>query len=225
MPDTTKKQQTENVENADIKMPPAGILRFRKQLIMLVHLAVFSVSLFGAFLLANNMQLRREWLIEQYPRILIGFLVIKLIVFGLFKQYQGWWRFVGISDLLSILKASLASTLLIVIAWFAVLQIDQIRRALPQITQIGQGIFIADMFATVLLLGGLRMLVRLYHEEFRAVSTGRLKRFLIIGAGNAGEALLRELHRSTEEEYDVVGFVDDDLAKHGVSILGIPVLC
>jgi FlaA1/EpsC-like NDP-sugar epimerase len=68
------------------------------------------------------------------------------------------------------------------------------------------------------------MAVRLYHEEFRTEQAAKLKRFLIIGAGNAGEALLRELHRMPVEQYDVIGFVDDDPAKHGVSIHGIPVL-
>jgi FlaA1/EpsC-like NDP-sugar epimerase len=80
------------------------------------------------------------------------------------------------------------------------------------------------MFATVLLLGGLRMLIRLYHEEFRTVESGRLKRFLIVGAGNAGEALLREIHRMPVGEYDVVGFIDDDPAKQGTNIHGIPIL-
>jgi FlaA1/EpsC-like NDP-sugar epimerase len=80
------------------------------------------------------------------------------------------------------------------------------------------------MFAAILLLGGFRMAIRLYHEEFRTVEGGRLKRFLIIGAGNTGESLLREMHRMTVSQYEVVGFIDDDPAKKGTSIHGIPVL-
>jgi FlaA1/EpsC-like NDP-sugar epimerase len=68
------------------------------------------------------------------------------------------------------------------------------------------------------------MAIRLYYEEFRAVEGGRLKKFLIIGAGNAGEALLREIHRMRTSEYDVVGFIDDDTLKHGINIHGIPLL-
>jgi len=82
----------------------------------------------------------------------------------------------------------------------------------------------ADMFATFLLLAGLRMLIRLYHEEFRTIEGGRLKRFLIVGAGNAGEALLREIHRMAVAQYDVIGFIDDDPVKQGLNIHGIPVL-
>jgi FlaA1/EpsC-like NDP-sugar epimerase len=68
------------------------------------------------------------------------------------------------------------------------------------------------------------MAVRLYHEEFRTEQGGKLKKFLIVGAGNAGEALLREIHRMQIEQYDVVGFIDDDLAKQGMNIHGIAVL-
>ncbi|GAG14185.1 unnamed protein product, partial [marine sediment metagenome] len=82
----------------------------------------------------------------------------------------------------------------------------------------------ADMFATVLMLGGLRILIRLYYEEFRTAEAGRLKRFLIVGAGNAGEALLREIHRMPVAQYEVVGFIDDDPVKKGINIHGIPVL-
>jgi FlaA1/EpsC-like NDP-sugar epimerase len=47
---------------------------------------------------------------------------------------------------------------------------------------------------------------------------------LIVGAGNTGEALLREIHRMPVAEYEVIGFIDDDHAKRGINIHGIPVL-
>lgn len=203
---------------------PAGLLRFRKQIIMLVHIAAFALSLMMAFLLVSNMQFQQEWLVIQYPRLLVFFVIIKLIVFGYFRQYQGWWRFVSISDILSIVKASLVSALILVILWFALLMSEPIRMILREVTTISQAIFILDMFATIVLLGGLRMAVRLYHEEFLTEPGGKLKRFLIVGAGNAGEALLRELHRMPVGQYDVIGFIDDDPAKQDMSIHGIPVL-
>ena len=206
------------------KMPLAGVLHFRKPLIVIAHIAVFAISLMMAFLLANNMQFRSAWLLYQYPKLLLWFIFIKLVVFGFSKQYQGWWRFVSISDLLSILKASLLSTLVIVVLWFAMMRSKSVRKYFSEITKVGQAVFLLDMFATVVLLGGLRMAVRLYYEEFNAIEGGRLKRFLIIGAGNAGEALLREIHRMKIAQYDVIGFIDDDTAKQGMNIHGIPVL-
>jgi FlaA1/EpsC-like NDP-sugar epimerase len=202
------------------------LLTFRKPMIVLAHIAAFAASLMGSFLVASNMQFRREWLVEQYPFLLLLSLAIKLPVFGLFKQYRGWWQYVGISDLLGILRASLVSTLIIVAIWFAViLQIPAVRRSLaPGIPAISQGVFMADLFGTILLPAGLRMIIRLYHEEFRTTEGGRLQRFLIVGAGNAGEALLRETLRMPIVQYDVVGFIDDDPVKQGIQIHGIPVL-
>jgi FlaA1/EpsC-like NDP-sugar epimerase len=171
------------------------------------------------------MRFERPGWVDIYPTLLLFFLIIKLVVFWFFKQYKGWWRYVGISDLREIFRASLISTFVIVSSWFILGSIDAVRINLPSdIKRPAEGVCIADMFATILILGGFRILIRLYFEEFRTAEAGRLKRFLIVGAGNAGEALLREIHRMTVAEYEVVGFIDDDLNKKGTNIHGIPIL-
>lgn len=225
MPESTANTQTQNQSSSEITTPLGRLLRFRRPLIILAHIAVFAASLMFSFLLAYNMRFTRNWFLNQYPYLLFFFIVIKLIVFSLFGQHRGWWRYVGISDLLGILRASLVSTLIIVIFWYVgFMSTTSIRQKFPNITEVPQGVFLADMFATVLLLAGLRMLIRLYYEEFRTADSGRLKRFLIVGAGNTGESLLREIHRMSVTEYEVIGFIDDDPAKQGINIHGIPVL-
>lgn len=212
-------------DDTSVPVPLTSLLRYRRLLILAAHLAVFAVSLMLAFLVAHNMRFTQEWLFEQYPSVLALVLLVKVPVFWLFRQYRGWWRYVGIFDLLGILRASLTSTVVIMLVWsLGVLNIDFIRRSLSAVANVSQGVFIADLFATILLLAGLRMMVRLYYEEFRTVESGRLKRFLIVGAGNAGEALLREIHRMPVAQYEVVGFVDDDPLKKGTNIHGISVL-
>jgi FlaA1/EpsC-like NDP-sugar epimerase len=186
---------------------------------------VFAGSLMLSFLVTSNMQFNAKWLVGQYPVLLVFFGAVKIVIFGLFKQYRGWWRYVGISDLTGIIRASLVSTLIIVTLWYLSLQIDPVRKTLPAaIWEVGQGVFMADLFGTIFLLAGLRMVIRLYYEEFRTVEAGRLKRFLIVGAGNTGESLLREIHRMQVAEYEVVGFIDDDPSKQGIRIHDIPVL-
>ena len=225
--------QNEHQNLSELSPPPPASLRFRKPLIILAHLIAFAASLMFSFLVANDMDftpndklLVESWLVTQYPVLLTFFVFVKLIIFSLFKQYRGWWRYVGISDLLGILKASLVSTIIIVVLWYTLaFNVGPIRRSLGDLhVEVRQGVFTADLFATVLILGGLRMIIRLYYEEFRTVEGGRMKRFLIIGAGNAGEALLREIHRMHVAQYEVVGFVDDDPAKQGIYIHGLPVL-
>ena len=233
MPDSNTNTQPTN--NSNLKSvtgrnapgfspPPAALLRYRKILIILAHIVAFAFSLLLSFLMANNMRFTRRWLVEQYPLLLLLFLIVKPVVFALFKQYRGWWRYVGISDLIGIAAASLVSTFVILGLWFTMLNTPSLRRAFTNLTEVGQGVFMADMFGTVLLLAGLRMVIRLYYEEFRTVEGSRLKRFLIVGAGDAGEALLREIHRMPVAQYDVIGFIDDDAVKQGTNIHGIPVL-
>jgi len=50
------------------------------------------------------------------------------------------------------------------------------------------------------------------------------KRLLIIGAGNGGEKIYREIHNNDRLQYTVIGFLDDDLTKVGRKIHGVPVL-
>jgi FlaA1/EpsC-like NDP-sugar epimerase len=219
-----KPDKNNDANQKDSQSPPNLVLRFRRPLIVLAHIAVFAVSLFLSFLVASNMQLNAEWLVGQYPTMLVFVLVTKTLIFGLFKQYRGWWRYVGISDLTGIVRASLVSTMLLFGSWVAGLYIDPVRKGIPNVFDISQAVFVVDMFCTVLLLAGLRMAIRLYYEEFRTIETGKLKRFLIVGAGNTGESLLREIHRMPVAEYEVIGFIDDDPAKQGIHIHDIPVL-
>jgi FlaA1/EpsC-like NDP-sugar epimerase len=223
-PDNSGETRSSDKNNAPSALAADLLVRFRKPLIILAHILVFAASLMLSFLLTSNMQLRREWLFKQFPLLLMFIVPLKLIIFTFFKQYQGWWRYVGISDLIGIVRASLISTIVIVALWFGMMNADIIRRSLYPLAAVAQGVFMLDLFCTIMLLGGLRMVVRMYHEEFLSEAGSGIKRLLIIGAGDAGEALLREIMRMKVEQYEVVGFIDDDLAKQGISIHGINVI-
>jgi FlaA1/EpsC-like NDP-sugar epimerase len=129
MPDSnTNTQLKRKVQKPSELTPiPALLLRYRKLLIILAHIVVFAASPFLSFLLIHNMQIRRSWL-QIYPPLLLFVLIIKLPVFALFKQYRGWWRYVGISDLTGIMRASLVSTFIIVALWFVMGYIEPIYR-------------------------------------------------------------------------------------------------
>jgi len=85
-------------------------------------------------------------------------------------------------------------------------------------------VILLDWVGTIALVAGSRIAVRLYHEEMRPISAGGLTRLLVLGAGNAGEAIVRELRKTPVERYEIVGFLDDAPGKQDARIHGIPVL-
>ena len=216
----SNKQQDEKI----FSTPASGLLRYRRLMIVAAHLLVWALALLLSFLFTNSMQVKAAWLFQQYPYFLVYFISVKLVIFGIFKQYRGWWRYVGIADLIALSSSSFVSTLTITIFWYSAVNMHAMSNIINQIPLFDESIFILDLFLTIMLLGALRMSVRLYHEEFRTQKGKSIKKLLIVGAGNAGEALLREIHRMQVEEYNVVGFIDDDITKKGILIHGISVL-
>ena len=208
-----------------------GILDFaaRHRLIfnLIVHGILFSISLLVAYLLwseASDPKNRFSPLMfGKFIHALPWFLAGKLLIFWRSKLFRGWWQYASLRDVVNIL---LASWLFLLGAYVAVLLFNKLPEALERqpLFMHSNGILVLDFLSTVFLVSAARMGVRLYHEEMRPISAEGLRRVLVIGAGNAAETLLREIHRMKEERYRVVGLVDDDPKKEGVTIHGIPVL-
>jgi len=211
---------------------PAVALRYRRAMIAGVHIVLFALSLVIAFALAYNFRVQDDWPTKMFLPMLPVVLVIKLVVFGRFGLYHGWWCYVSLQDLIRITFATHVSLFFFICAFFSVGYVGenispQLARYVMRIVdfeRFRQVIFALDWGCTIALVSGVRLAVRLYHEEFRQLPGGRLTRLLIVGAGNAGELALREIHRMPVQQYDVIGLLDDDPTKLGVTILGYKVL-
>lgn len=172
---------------------------------------------------------RNVW--SAFDELLVFIVIVKLLVFGYFRLYTGWWQYVSVQDLVETFKASHISTAIILIGvyvtnalWgYGVLTPDAASPG-EKLIPVPDTVLIIDWAATIALVGGMRFLVRIVREGSRPVSPAGLTRVLIVGAGNAGEGVLRELYRLPVERYHVVGFVDDDPRKRGIRIHGVPVL-
>ena len=150
----------------------------------------------------------------------------KLLVFFNFKLYKGMWRYTSISDLINLIKATFVSSTIIILAILYFHRFEGYPRS----------VFIIDAFLTLFFIGGIRLFIRLFHQTPTSdlTSMGRfsffqntregLKRLFIIGAGDAGEKILREFQSNPRLKYNVIGFVDDNSKKHGMQIHGVPVL-
>jgi FlaA1/EpsC-like NDP-sugar epimerase len=156
-----------------------------------------------------------------------------MVIFGWRKLFRGGWQYASIRDVSNILIASW----LFVLVMFSLLSLfywipDALgKQEFPffgpifgNFSQGGKGVLVLDFMATVFLVSAARLGFRIYREEMRPVSAEGMRRVLIVGAGNAAEAIIREIHRMKVERYRVIGLVDDDPAKSSIIIHGIPVL-
>lgn len=127
-------------------------------------------------------------------------------------MYRGLWRFASLPDLFRIIKACIISTAVLFLANHVWLNHFVLTNSS----------FPLFCFLLIGLLSGTRLTYRWFKDNRKFFSTG--KKVLIIGAGNAGESLLREMKRQSNEGFFPVGLIDDDPAKLGIEIQGVRVL-
>jgi FlaA1/EpsC-like NDP-sugar epimerase len=165
--------------------------------------------------------------ITRLVPILVG---TKIVVFYMFDLYKGMWRYTSINDLLDIIKASGISTLLVVMVVAFTHGLAGFARAA----------FVIDWVLTVFLIAGYRLGIRLYFWlgprdrlssfrlltpfKFRKGERSGARKLLILGAGDCGEKIYREIEDNASLRYEVVGFLDDDLTKVGRLLHGVPIL-
>ena len=139
-------------------------------------------------------------------------LVAQGLVFWRVGLYRGIWRFASVPDFLNILKACLFGLVAISVGLFLYNRMDQVSRT----------VLLLYPFVLTALLGLPRLLYRVWkdHQLGRSGQSGL--RVLILGAGQAGEALVRDLRRAGA--YTPVGFLDDAASLHGSQLQGLPVL-
>jgi FlaA1/EpsC-like NDP-sugar epimerase len=200
---------------------------YRDQISFVAHALIFAISLFASFGLAYNFHGFVSWFGGIFPRLLLLTLPVKVIVFALMRQFRGSWRYVSLRDLLSIAVASQVSSFIIVLAYFLIENIVNSATGKfyfdPNLG-LRQSVFLIDWAATIALVSGMRVIVRAYYDFVRGSNSEGGTRVLIVGAGDVGENLVRELLRRPELGYEVLGFVDDDVSRLGHRIHGTEVI-
>ena len=127
--------------------------------------------------------------------------------------YKGLWRFASLPDLWNILRAGLLGALGIAVALFLYNRLATVPRA----------VLVIYPALLVVLLGVPRLLYRYWKDSRFDLTRGvPAKRVLVLGAGRAGETLIRELTR--ENRYRPVGILDDNTQLRGAKLHGVPVL-
>lgn len=170
--------------------------------------------------------------LRQFLLVLPYMVLLRIGLLAAFGVYRLVWRYISLRDLPRIVQAVLTGTALALLARFTVA---------PAFSAFG--ITLNPMFATVPLgvlgielvldlmgLTAVRTAWRMVTENAQRVSrhvsapTKNRRRALLIGAGSAGVMVAREVAANPDTGFDVLGFLDDDRAKHGSIIQGHPVL-
>jgi len=143
-------------------------------------------------------------------------LASRLLFFWVFKLHKGSWRYASIADLGNIIKAVASSQALLLMLLFLITRLGGYPRR----------ILVIDSLMLIILLGGVRLGCRVICEKFmKSGGDGeRPLRVLIVGAGEAGEAVVRSLKYGNHGSVFPVGFLDDDPVKAGLMIHGVRVL-
>jgi FlaA1/EpsC-like NDP-sugar epimerase len=183
------------------------------------HLAADAVMIAAAWYLA--FQLRFDFAVPPYYDRMLGetlwlVLAINLAVFVAFGFYQRWWRYVSIRDMWRALLGVAFAWVIAVVAVYLLYPVEKLR--LPR------AVAILDLLLLLAFVAGSRLLARTVIDRPKTGLVARGKKVLIVGAGDAGQLILRELQRSKVLDYTPIGLVDDNPRWRGGRLLGVRVL-
>ena len=189
------------------------MLSKRRLTVFFSDILLISLALCLSFLLRFDFTIPPTQL-DLFWECLMVVLVVKPLVFLVTGFYNSLWRYASVQDAVEIFKGVTLSSFLAV---FAVL-------FLRQFAPIPRSIFVLDWILLFVLLAASRLVWRVWRETYVVDRSCEGPRTLIVGAGEAGSLLLKEIRRQPHAAYTVCGFVDDDRHKKGMKLHGIPVL-
>ena len=180
-------------------------------LLVLAHYLAYAVRF--------EFHLDDQWL--RFTSLLPLILSLKLLSFYIFGLYRGMWRYTSLNDFVTIFLVSVFTSTVII----SLLLLGN------RFTGFSRSVFILDCFFTSGLITAHRVSIRYFYQR---VANGlsfipnekrpEKKRLLLIGAGNAAEKVLREIHENNQLPYQPIGLIDDDQKKIGLRLHGVPVL-
>ncbi|HEX7395418.1 MAG TPA: nucleoside-diphosphate sugar epimerase/dehydratase [Anaerolineaceae bacterium] len=189
--------------------------------LLIGDMALIIVSVLGTFVLRLEVGPSLvQYLPVAYWMIAVS-LVFKPLVYHLFGLYHRMWAYASVNELKLIVAAVTAAEIPVVLVMLGIWSIDHtisIPRSSP----------IIDWALSILLVGGFRISIRLLAENQKNANqqphTVRLKKVMIVGAGDAGALVVRELQKNQQLNLVPVGFLDDNPGKLKQQLYGVPVV-
>ncbi len=186
---------------------------------MLSLLAIDAILISGSIYLAYL--LRFDFHIpDQFTRtfgyVIVTYLLLTILAMHVFKIYRRVWQYASIGDLISIFKGAVCGS----VAMYLLHQL--VVKQLFTSVVIPRSIYPISLMLIFLTVGGSRFIWRMLRDNYIKIQPHH-KRALIIGAGDAGTMIVKEL-KHTDSEYYPVAFIDDNENKQDLEVLGVPVV-
>jgi len=184
--------------------------QLRRILIISIHVALWTVALLIAIVL--RFETVPEFLFPQLPGALAVLLILRVVAFFMHGLFHGLWRYAGLPELRNLIRATTTSTIVFVGAG-----------TMFSGVRLPRSVYVGEWLVAILLMGGIRFAIRMVRERRQPLNPLAV-RTLIVGAGDQGESLLRDVQRAANGKWEIVGFLDDDRTKQGALVREVRVL-
>lgn len=185
----------------------------RRLLVFVIDIILIGLAFLLAFLLRFDFRIPAEFQ-PHFWQGLIVVLIVMPVVFLAFGLYRNLWRYASLQDGIEITKIVTISS---VISAFVVMYVRHF-------TPYPRSIFVLDWILLISLVIASRLVWRIYRETLILPRPSCAPRTLIVGAGDSGNLLLKEIRRQPNPSYNVIGFIDDDHSKYKMRLQGVPVI-
>jgi FlaA1/EpsC-like NDP-sugar epimerase len=194
---------------------------FRNRYVLFVDILLVIVSVLGSYVLRLELGAAFSFYLPSAYWMIGTALIIKPVVYYYFRLYQRMWIYASVQELKLILTAVTTASVILSVVMVSFFNVGFF-------TGFPRSVLIIDWLISVLLVGGLRFTIRLLSESLAqqagSSSNAKIKRALIIGAGDAGALVVRELQKNPQINLVPFGFLDDNPAKFKQQIHGVPII-
>ena len=195
-------------------------VNIRNRYVLLGDLVLLVVSVGASYILRLELGPAFNFYLPSAYWMLLIVLAIKPLVYYSFGLYRRLWIYASIQEL-KLIAAAVTTASLIVSSIMIILFMGNVFAGFPR------SVLVIDWLLSLLLVGGLRFVIRLVAENQSVlipIGIARLKQILIVGAGDAGALVVNELQKNPQLHQNPVGFLDDNPSKLKQQIYGVPVV-
>lgn len=190
------------------------LIRHRRYAVIFIHLLQVALANYVAFVLRFDSFVIHQGA-QHYYRLFVNYLPLLLLIrFALYLQaglYKDMWRYASIKDLMGIIRSVFLGSVIFFVA---------VRYIFGE-AGYPRSIYVIDFLLLLIFSGGSRFIIRVFREYLNQRVVTR--KVLIVGAGDAGEMVARDMKNNTKYNMEPIGFIDDNPHKKGLSIHGLPI--